>query len=211
MHCESMKKISEQNIPRLYSLKVRSDESLMKSVAILLVLFLVSFQARAGTLVELGGTYISENLKTGSSSTSTRYFYNLGVLFSLKKRVWGGWNYSGFSQNDTGTPEIKISSMDTGPYMKWQFGRNEIYSASFAYNILSKATADIGNGSEEWRGTSFWLQLGFMPEVKDGLHLGASLNYYAASYNKSVINGTESNISYSKSWIFPLLSLTKEW
>lgn len=182
----------------------------MKFVIILFIL-VSSLTAQAGTMVELGGTYLSDSFKTSSSTKSTQYFYNIGVLFTSTKRFWGGWNYSGYSQNESGSTELKFSSMDTGPYMKWQFGRNEIYSASFAYNILSKAKADVGNGNEEWSGSSFWLQFGFMPEVKEGLHLGASLNYYAANYSKSVINGTESNVSYSKTWIFPMLSLTKEW
>ncbi len=85
---------------------------------------------------------------------------------------------------DSGTTDSSYTSQDTGPYVKWQFGRDEIFSLSAAYNILSRATFSEDSTSEKWEGTSFWLQFGVSPEVKEGLHVGASLNYYLASYTK---------------------------
>ncbi|WII71210.1 hypothetical protein QJS83_12140 [Bdellovibrio sp. 22V] len=165
----------------------------------------------AGTLVEVGGTYLSDNLTTSSTTTSTKYFYNVGILFNFKKTIWGGWNYSGISHTDKVTETTTFTSQDTGPYMKWQFGKNEFYSLSAAYNILSRGTFSDGTTSESWQGTSFWIQFGLMPELKPGLHVGASINYYLANYTKKTVSGVESSASNSKSWIFPMLGFTKQW
>ncbi|UXR65148.1 hypothetical protein EZJ49_02660 [Bdellovibrio bacteriovorus] len=176
-----------------------------------LLFLIVSSTAQAGFLLEVGGTYMADTLSTSETRTSTKYFYNLGALFSLKKNIWGGWNYSGISHTDKDTATTTYSSVDTGPYLKWQFGRNQLYSLSMAYNILSKGQFSDGTTTEEWTGTSMWFQFGVMPEVREGLHLGASLNYYLATYSKKTVSGVESNDSNSKSWIFPMLTLTKQW
>ncbi|WP_253696899.1 porin family protein [Bdellovibrio sp. HCB117] len=187
-----------------------SDKDSVKKIVLLLI-FLVSTSASAGTLVELGGTYMSDNLSTSEAKKSSKYFYNVGVLFSLKKHIWGGWNYSGISHTDSGDEELSFASQDTGPYLKWQFGRNELYSLGAAYNILSRASYKSGSDTETWQGTSFWLQFAVAPEVREGFHIGASLNYYLASYTKKTVDNVESSTSNSKSWIFPMLMLTKEW
>lgn len=172
---------------------------------------LISLNAQAGFLLELGGTYLSDNLTTDEKKTSAKYFYNVGLLFSLKKRIWAGWNYSGISHTYKDDVTVDYTSADTGPYVKWQFGRNELYSLSMAYNILSTATYANGVEREKWSGNSLWLQAGVMPELKEGLHLGISLNYFVANYSKKTVNGDETSTSNSKSWVFPTLNLTKEW
>lgn len=187
-----------------------SDKEAVKWLLSISIL-LFSWTSQAGFLLELGGTYMSDTLTSSESTSSTKYFYNIGLLFSLKKHIWGGWNYSGMNHGDRGETAIDFSTSDTGPYVKWQFGRNEIYSASMAYNILSKGTFSDGTNNEAWTGTSLWLQFGVMPEVRENFHIGASLNYYLASYSKKTVDGTETAASNSKSWIFPMLTLTREW
>lgn len=172
---------------------------------------LFSLPAQAGVLVELGGTYLSDSLATSSTKTSSKYFYNLGVLFSFNKTVWGGWNFGGISHTDSDAVTTTFASQDTGPYLKWQFGKNEIFSLSGAYNLLSRATYSSGSTSENWEGTSIWLQFGVSPEVREGLNVGASLNYYLANYTKKTVSSVESSASNSKTWIFPMLTLTKRW
>lgn len=165
----------------------------------------------AGTLFEVGATYLSESIATPTSQTSSKYFYNAAILFSLNKTTWGGWNFSGMSHSETATTTTDFASQDTGPYLKWQFGRNELFSLSAAYNITSKATYSNGSSTENWEGTSIWVQWGVTPELKEGLHIGASLNYYSANYTKKIVSSVESSASNSKTWIFPMLTLTKNW
>lgn len=180
-----------------------------KFIFLLLVVF--SKVAMAGTLIDVGANYLSDSFASPTSSSSTNYFYNLGVLFSLDKRTWGGWNFSGISSSSTSTLTTTYTSQDTGPFLKWQFGKGEVFNFSFAYNIQSKATFSDGTNTEAWEGTSYWLQWGVSPEVREGLHLGFSLNYYSANYSKKVVSSTESTVSNTKTWIFPMFQLTKQW
>lgn len=188
----------------------RTDKDSVKKF---IVLFIIAFsvQSQAGILLEVGGTYLSDDLSASSSKSSTKYFYNVGALFSFTKTLWGGWNYSGISQSESGTVSTDYSSQDTGPYLKWQFGRSELFSLSAAYNIVSRGVYKSGSPSESWEGTSYWLQFAVSPEVTEGLHIGASLNYYNANYTKKTVSHVESSASYSKSWVFPMLTLTKQW
>ena len=173
--------------------------------------FLFCANAQAGILLELGGTYISDNLTSSSTQTSTEYFYQGAALFTLNKNVWGGWNFSGISLATTQGTTTNFASVDTGPYMKWQFGKGDIFSLAGAYNIVSRATFTDGTTNENWEGTSLWLQFGVAPEMRTNLRVGVSLNYYLATYTKKTVDSVESKASNSKSWIFPMLSISKEW
>lgn len=183
----------------------------MKQYFLIPLLLILSGSAKAEVLLDLGGSYLSDSLASSATTSSSKYFYNLGVMFSLKKKVWGGWSYSGFSYNESSAATTTLSSQDTGPIVKWQFGKSDLYSVSAAYNILSRATYSSGSSDESWQGTSIWMQFGITPEVNEGLHVGAALNYYAASYNKKTVNSTESSASNSRTWIYPTFMLTKEW
>lgn len=189
------------------------EKKSMKYIVLLIIFFTLSSRARAGLLLDVGGIYFGDALKTSSTSTSTQYMYYGAAMFSLNKDIWGGWSYLGLSQNtNDGTTATNYSTMDTGPCMKWQFGRGNMYSLSGTVNIISRASySKSGSSNETWEGLSYLLGFGLMPEVSEGLHVGGSINYYLANYTKKTISGTESSASNSKSWIFPMLSLTKAW
>lgn len=183
----------------------------MRHVLSILILLICPLSSFGGTLIELSGVYLTDTTVSSTTAKSSKYFYQAGILFDIKKKFWGGWNYSGISHRDSGDEEIAFVSADTGPYIKWQFGRGQLYSLSAAYNILSKADYKSGTDTERWEGTSYWIQFGVMPELATGFHLGASLNYFSANYTKKIVSGTETADSNSKTWIFPMLSLTKQW
>ncbi|UOF02752.1 outer membrane beta-barrel protein [Bdellovibrio reynosensis] len=180
-----------------------------KVVALVLILF--SVKAQAGMLLEVGATYLSDSLKTPTSTASSGYFWNLGVLFTYNKNVWGGWNFSGISTTATGTSTDTFTTLDTGPYLKWTFGKNNVFNLAGVYNLKSSATYSDGTTNETWSGTSLWLQFGVAPEIKDDLRVGASFNYYMATYTKKVVSSTESTTSNSKTWIFPMITVSKSW
>lgn len=182
----------------------------MKKV-LLIIIFLFHASAHAGILLEFGGAYLSDSMKTPTVSTSSGYLWNLGVLFDYNKEVWGGWNFSGIATSATGTTTETFSTFDTGPYVKWNFGKNKVFTLGGAYNISSKGVYNDGTNTENWTGSSIWLQFGVNPEIKDDLRVGASLNYYMATYSKKVVSNTESTAANSKTWIFPMFSITKTW
>jgi hypothetical protein len=55
------------------------------------------------------------------------------------------------------------------------------------------------------------VQFSAMPEIGEKFHVGVSLNYYSANYTKKTVSSVESSASITKTWIFPTLSLSKEW
>lgn len=167
--------------------------------------------ASAGFLLDVGGVYLADDLTTTSSRTSSRVYYGVGALFNINKKIWGGWNYSSINHTETITTTTDYSSIDTGPSFKWQFGKNELFSAGLVYNILSRATYSNGTTNETWQGTSFLLQFAVMPEFSEGFHIGASLNYFSANYTKKTVSNVESSASNTKTWVFPMLMLTKQW
>lgn len=174
-------------------------------------ILLLGAQAHAGVLLELGGTYLSDNLKSSTTTSSTEYFYNAAVSFNIQKDIWGGWNIAGISSTAKQDSTTTFAALDTGPYVKWQFGRGDIFNLSMAYHILSRATFSDGTTSEKWEGTSVWFQFGVAPEIRNNLRVGVSLNYYLASYTKKTVDSVESSATNSKTWIFPLLSVSKSW
>ncbi|MDG0817905.1 hypothetical protein [Bdellovibrio svalbardensis] len=185
----------------------------MKYFVMLITLLGISWEARAGILLDIGGTYISETMTASTNTSSTKYLYNVGVLFNLSKTVWGGWSYLGVSHSDTipGTT-TSYASMDTGPTLKWQFGKSQNWSLSGTFNLVSRGVYSSGSAAQEkWEGMSYLVSLGYLPEVSTDLHIGVSINYFGANYTKKTVNNTESSVSNSKTWIFPMISLTKAW
>ena len=181
-----------------------------KNIVVMVALFTCSL-GHADSLFEFGATYLSDGIATPTQGATSSYFYNGGILFSINKTTWGGWNYSGLTASESAPSTVSFTSVDTGPYLKWQFGRGEVFNLSFAYNISSKATYTSGATTENWEGTSFWLSWGVTPEVSDGFNVGASLNYYSATYTKKVVNSVESTAANSKTWIFPSLVMIKRF
>jgi hypothetical protein len=178
---------------------------------LIFIIALMPLSASAGILAELGGLYLSDSLNSGTTSTSSRNFYNLGVLFTINKNIWAGWGYMGVNQSDVTTTTTTFASQDTGPMAKWEIGRAKTFSLTGTFNVLSRANYSSGSTTEKWSGTSLWAEMAFMPEVSEGFHLGGALNYYAASYSKKTVSGTETSTSNSKTWIFPTILMTKSW
>lgn len=190
----------------------------IKVWAIILILFF-SAGARAEFMLDLSGSYLTE--KTNSSDVkddSTKLYYNVGAYIQFAKRWWAGWSYLGV--NMTGTSNATGSSVptsfqsaDTGPAVKFFFGKNDLFNLTAGYNVLAKASYKnvVSNETEAWQGTSLLFGFGMMPEVKSGFRIGVSINYYYAMYSKKTVDGTETSESNTKSWMFPSLNISKQW
>lgn len=179
---------------------------------LLFVLITFSSPAPAAFLLDVGGSYLSDDLTTSSTRKFSRLYYGLGAYFTLNKNIWAGWSYSGLNHSDDlSSGQTDFASTDTGPVVKWQFGRNQIFTAGLGFNVISRATFTNSTRDENWEGTSFLVNLGVNPEVAEGWRIGATLNYYAASYTKKKVNSVESSAANTKTWIFPVVSVLKEW
>jgi hypothetical protein len=193
----------------------------MKTTAFLFILifFALAPQARAEFMLDVSGSYISENTSSSDvKDDATKYYYNVTGYLNLAKKWWAGWSYLGISMsgnsNATGTTvPTSYSSSDTGPAFKYFFGKNEVFSLSGTYNVLAKATYKnvVTSETESWQGTSYMFGFSILPEIKSGFRMGVGLNYYYATYSKKTVNGTETSESNTKTWLFPTLSLSKSW
>lgn len=182
--------------------------------SILLVICLVYSQlAQADALLDFGVIYNGDTFSTSTASTETKYFYNAGLMFNLEsqRRWYVGWTVFGISQTNTlGTADTSYTSLDMGPILRWNIDRAGIYSMSAAYGYLARGTyAVTGSSSEAWEGTSLLGQIAVQAPFREAkFSIGATLNYYSATYTKKIVNRTESSNSSQKSWIFPMLTVT---
>ncbi len=186
---------------------------------IILILCMLAPQARAEFMLDVSGSYSSENTSsTDVKDDATKYYYNLTGYLNISKNWWGGWSYLGISMsgnsNATGsTVPTSFQTSDTGPSVKYFFGKNDVFYVSATFNVLAKGSYKnvVSNNTETWQGTSYMAGFGVMPEIKSGLHIGVAINYYHAAYSKKTVNGTETSESNTKTWLFPTLSLSKTW
>jgi hypothetical protein len=78
-----------------------------------------------------------------------------------------------------------------------------------AYNLQASATYDAtGAATKLWTGNSYWLRFGHQHEIGKGFYIGGHLLYYNASYTSQQQSSTTQGISYTRSSILPVLSLS---
>ncbi|WP_413558064.1 hypothetical protein [Bdellovibrio sp. HCB209] len=190
-----------------------------RTFPLILILLLFASGARAEFMLDLSGTYLTE--KTNSTDVkddSTKYSYNVGGYLKFAKKWWAGWSYLGVNMSGTSNATgssvpTSFQSSDTGPALKYFFGKSEVFSLTAVFNVLAKASYKnvVSDSTEAWMGTSYLVSFGIMPEIKSGFHMGVALNYYSAAYTKKTVDGTETSEANTKSWLFPTLSLSKSW
>ncbi len=80
---------------------------------------------------------------------------------------------------------------------------------TLAYGYLARGTYGITGGTDEkWEGTSYFAQLAAQIPLGEKFYMGASLNYYGASYSQKTVSNVESSNDATKSWVFPMFSMT---
>jgi len=183
----------------------------MKTLFLVITLCFISNSASADIMTDFGFAYSADTLNTSASSGNTEYFYNLDILFALdhNRRFNVGWSFYDISQTSTASgTSTTYSSFDMGPAFRWQMDKSGTYSATLGYGYLAKGSYNSGSTSETWSGTSLFAQFAAQAPLGDKFYIGLSLNYYSASYSQKTVSSVESSNSATKSWIFPMLSMT---
>lgn len=185
----------------------------MNSLYVFIFCFLSSVNLWALS-VDANLFYFSDSLESTSENTSTDTFYDVAVTINLDKRgrFFTGWSYGSLTSDrgDSGVPSITITDM--GPIFGWHINRDNNWVLVAVYNLIS--TADFTEASsatnEEWRGSSYKVSFGYKGYVVEEMfQAGLYLNYYGSSFSESVSSGTTlSNVSYSKSAIYPSILLS---
>jgi len=163
-------------------------------------------------MLDLGFAYSGDTLHKTTDSANTQYFYNIDALFNLDGRArWNvGWSVFGISQTSSvDTTTTAYSSMDMGPALRWNIDRSGIFSMTLAYGYLAKGTYSATGGTDEkWEGTSTFAQFATQIPMNDKFFIGVSLNYYGANYSQKTVSSVESTNDATKTWIFPMISMT---
>ena len=158
--------------------------------------------------------YFSDSIESTSSNAFTDTFYDVAVTINLEKRgrFFTGWSYGSLTSDrgDSGIASITITDM--GPVFGWHMNRDNNWVLVAVYNLISTAdfTEASSGTSEEWRGSSYKVSVGYKGYVVEEMfQAGLYLNYYGSTFSESVSNSTTlSNVSYSKSSIYPSILLS---
>lgn len=151
----------------------------------------------------------SDNFTVATATTKGETFWQTHLLFTpgTAKRVYLGWSLSGLSTTESGTSTVTFSTSDMGPKVLFALDKNQTWTLGIAYNLVATAAYSSGSTSEKWKGTSLHADLSVMPEVAEGLYAGFKLNYYSMTYTQATVGSTTSDVSYSRSQIFPTLAI----
>ncbi len=151
----------------------------------------------------------SDNFTTATAATKSETFWQTHLLFTpgTAKRVFLGWSLSGLSTSDATSSTETFSTSDMGPKVLFVLDKNQTWTLGIAYNLVATASYSSGSTSEKWKGTSLHADLSVMPEISEGLYAGFKLNYYSMTYTQATVGTTTSDVSYSRSQIFPTLAI----
>lgn len=166
-------------------------------------------------MVDLNADLSSEAITTASDQKTSAQFLSLGVLGDLGKSEtmkyylgWGIISASSKNTNSTAGVDQSFSTLDMGPTFRVHFDKKGLYTGTLTYALFAKGTLVTGATSEAISGSSMHLKFAVEPEVTERFFIGFALNYYSATYTKSVLNSTESSVSYKVQRTFPSFSLS---
>lgn len=174
-------------------------------------LFLLpSVTQAADFFFETNGFYISDGSKFSSTATETKMLLDFALGFGIDKRSqWQvGWNYSMHSTSTSGDDTVSYSSTEMGPKINYYLDRNRSWGISFAYNLIVNGSYEASGTTHEWRGTSMRADFGYGGQISEQLRLGLRLVYNIASFNEEVDDTTLTNISYTRTLMYPAIHLS---
>lgn len=139
-------------------------------------------------------------------ATTTKMFYSADFFANLNSdaSLYAGFHVHQLSTTSdvTGANDNTFSTLDMGPMFMWVMDHKRTYSFTAAYNILAKATNETTT-SADWTGSSYLVSFGVTPELFDGWYVGFKLNYYSATYTEQKIGSAVTDVSNTRTMIFP--------
>jgi hypothetical protein len=186
----------------------------MKRFLVYITIIIASWypcQSIAAFTIDLNGFYSSDSLAYTSTTSNTRTFLSSSLNMAIDKgrSFYIGWSMITFSAPDTTTTSVTYTSSDMGPRIMYNFNKSGSFNIAVTYNLKATTTYTGSGASETLRGTSLLGEIGYTPEVAEGLLLGFKLNYYAPAFTESLVGTTTfTNVSYSRTLLFPSFSLS---
>lgn len=154
--------------------------------------------------------YLSDEFVTSSTSQYSKTFYNGNLLFSIdnKERLYVGFHAHQISfEEQVPTARTSLTSLDMGPYIMAYLDRRRFFSLGFGYNLLVNGTYSSGSSNQTLTGTSLMATIGASPEIGKDIYVGFDLNYVKVDYDKSTVGSAVSDVSYTRTFILPTISL----
>lgn len=184
----------------------------MKKILIGVLLSFCTSTHAAQLFLETNAFYYSDGLKVGSTTTDTTMLLDFALGFTLDKRgQWVmGWNYSMHTASTSGGSTEDYSSTEMGPKVLYFFDKDRSWSSSFTYNLIVDGSykASASAATQTLRGSSMRFDVGYGAPITESLRLGGKIIYNASSFNEEIDTTTLTQVSYSRTFIYPALHLS---
>ncbi|MGE3681821.1 MAG: hypothetical protein AB7G93_08855 [Bdellovibrionales bacterium] len=178
-------------------------------------LFLTAVNASATPVVfDANVFYFTDDFTyNNASSAYKRTFWDVMIGLGLNKKAsWVvGWNYGSMTFTENPGTETSLTVTDMGPKLLVYLDRNRTWALGFTYNLITTADYSTSGVSTELRGTSLRGEFGYLPEMWEGIYMGAKLNYYQASFKEEVSSSTLTEVTHSRTTIYPSFAFTWRW
>ncbi len=178
-----------------------------------LSLFLSS-QAHA-LLLDFNGFYFNDKVDSESpKTTSDRTAADAALAIALDQDKMFNLGFAAFygATQDTVTDgtNIRWSTFDYGIKFATYFNRTKEWGLGISYFPFAAGKYYFADGtSQNWRGSSFHISVGYDPLLIFGIYFGIRLNYYQASYKELSLDGNiYSPQSFTRSFLYPSLYLS---
>lgn len=186
---------------------------------LLLVLFAASLtpDARAAApMIDAGIFYFSDDFTYGDDTSAySRMMWdiNFGLNLNKKGRWVLGWNYGSYTFTENPGTETSLKVTDMGPKLYYYWDKNRTWVTAFTYNLITRADyAPAGGETTELRGNSMKFEFGYLPMMWEGIHMGAKLNYYKASFKEEITGETAlAQVTHDRTVIYPTFAVTIRW
>lgn len=189
----------------------------MKRVGLFVISLLLGRPAFA-VYFETNFYYMSDNFVAASTTANGRTFLEatLGFSSDRKGRFILGWDYLSLSATDTdaAAATATLTATAMGPKLLIFFDRNRMWSLGLGYLLSATGSysASAGATAETWTGTLMKGDLGFNYWTSsETWMIGVRLNYAAATFNRQLVSGSYTELSYTRAFIYPTINFAVDF
>lgn len=169
------------------------------------ICLLLASIASAEILLQAHGYYSSDSLTESAATSSSRMASGADASVQIgKSNFFVGFIFNYVSDVTT----ANYSGQDYGLFVHCFIDKKQIYSVSGGYMFSASGLYETAGVQKQWTGVSYLGRLSVNIKINKKFSIGPSLNYYLANYDHESQGATQSNISYSKSFVYPSLALS---
>lgn len=184
----------------------------MKNIVFSILLFCAQ-NSSAALFAELSGISLTDASSTTVESSYSKLYYSLDIYANLdtKKTLFAGFHYDQISFTDqaTAASTYGLTSQDMGLMGMWIMDKAGTYSLTLGYNLIQTGSLTAtGATAADLSGSAYWGSLGIMPQLGNSFYAGIKLLYYQANYNKKTVGSTFTDVSYSRTFMLPVFSMS---